>query len=329
MTGLLFVVPEGIDDPARVSGGNVYDRHVRDGLAGLGWEVRMSPVSDPGSVAAALAGLVPGERVLIDGLVAAWSPESIPAGTVLLAHMVSAAFPGATTRATEGERRALGAARRVIATSEWTAAELVRRGLSSRDRITVAVPGAREAGVSTPVMDGELLCVGVVARHKGQDILLDALAGLGDQRWTCTIAGSTSTDPAFAGGVAAAAERFGGRVRMPGVLDSTALDAAYRGAGVLVAPSRVESFGMSIADARRLGLPVIASRVGGIPEAVVGGGALLVRADDADALGAALRRWMTEPDLRERLRSEASLARSSAPRWTDTVARIHGALVAA
>jgi len=98
---------------------------------------------------------------------------------------------------------------------------------------------------------------------------------------------------------------------------------------VLVAPSRVESFGMSIADARGLGLPVIASRVGGIPEAVAGGGALLVREDDADALGSALRRWMTEPALRERLRREAAGARSSAPRWTDTVARIHDALVAA
>ena len=34
MTGreVAFLVPAGIDDPARVSGGNVYDRHVRDGL---------------------------------------------------------------------------------------------------------------------------------------------------------------------------------------------------------------------------------------------------------------------------------------------------------
>ena len=34
------VVPDGIDDPARPSGGNVYDRHVCDGLAALGWSVR-------------------------------------------------------------------------------------------------------------------------------------------------------------------------------------------------------------------------------------------------------------------------------------------------
>ncbi|MCU1677335.1 MAG: glycosyltransferase, partial [Frankiales bacterium] len=275
-----------------------------------------------------------GELVLVDGLDASRESEALEAlaaraTVVVLAHMVSAAFPGVATETREGERRALEAARQIIVTSEWTAAELVSRGLVARDRITVAVPGSREAGTSAPAMDGELLCVGVVARHKGQDILLEALAELDDQRWTCTIAGSTDTEPLFAAGVATSADRFGGRVRMPGVLGTAELDAAYRSAGLLVAPSRVESFGMSIADARRLGLPVIASRVGGIQEAVAGGGALLVRGDDAGALASALRRWMTDPALRERLRREASRARSSAPQWTDTVAHIHDVLVSA
>ena len=33
------VVPGGIDDPARPSGGNVYDRRICNGLAALGWDV--------------------------------------------------------------------------------------------------------------------------------------------------------------------------------------------------------------------------------------------------------------------------------------------------
>ena len=41
-----FLVPAGIDDPLRVSGGNVYDRHVRDGLRGRGWDVAIAEVAD-------------------------------------------------------------------------------------------------------------------------------------------------------------------------------------------------------------------------------------------------------------------------------------------
>ena len=37
MTAVHVVVPDGIDDPARPSGGNVYDRHLCRGLASNGW----------------------------------------------------------------------------------------------------------------------------------------------------------------------------------------------------------------------------------------------------------------------------------------------------
>ena len=40
MTVLHLVVPDGVDDPARPSGGNTYDRRLCTGLAALGWEVR-------------------------------------------------------------------------------------------------------------------------------------------------------------------------------------------------------------------------------------------------------------------------------------------------
>lgn len=91
-----FVVPDGIDDPERVSGGNVYDRRLRDGLRASGWELGMVEVSDGAEVAAVLAAVPRGETVLIDGLVAGWSPESLQGpDVVLLAHMVVAGFPGA------------------------------------------------------------------------------------------------------------------------------------------------------------------------------------------------------------------------------------------
>jgi glycosyltransferase involved in cell wall biosynthesis len=326
------VVPEGIDDPERVSGGNVYDRHLRDGLRERGWDVRMTEVADVAGVATALATIADGGIALVDGLVAGWAPEQLEltsARVVVIAHMLAAGFPDATPEAIEAESRALRHAELVIATSTWTASELIRRGVVDPARVAVARPGSTR-GAPTPdaVDDRELLCIGVVAPHKGQDLLVDALARLRTDDWTCTVAGSHAVAPGFAARIASAAERFDGRVRLPGVLDPAAVNVAYGRAGVLVAPSRTESFGMAIADARRRGLPVIAAAVGGIPETLAGGGAILVPGDDPAALAAALERWLTEPRLRARLRAEAAQARPGAPRWADTIDRVDELLVA-
>ena len=44
MTLLHVVVPDGVDDPARPSGGNTYDRRLCSELTALGWEVREDAV---------------------------------------------------------------------------------------------------------------------------------------------------------------------------------------------------------------------------------------------------------------------------------------------
>ena len=326
---LWLVVPHGFDDPGQVSGGNVYDQRLRDGLAHRGWDVRMLAPRAPG-VAEALAGVPRGGVVLIDGLVAGWAPEAVEGAVasgiriVVLAHMCTAAFPDAQPAAIAAERRAFRGAERVIATSEWTAGELIRRAIVDADRVSVARPGvsddcgAREgAGCA-----GEVLCVGVIAPHKGQDVLLAALARLEHREWSCTLAGSARTAPDFAARVAHDARRFDGRVRLAGVLTGGELARAYAHAGVLVAPSRVESFGMAIADARSRGLPVIASATGGIGEAVAGGGAMLVPPGDPEVLAHALWRWLAHAGVRDRLRAGAADARAHAPRWDETAARV-------
>ena len=69
-------------------------------------------------------------------------------------------------------------------------------------------------------------------------------------------------------------------------------------AKVFCLPSRAEPFGIAILEAGAYRLPVVASRVGGIPEIVVDGETgLLVEADDAKALAAALRRVLVDPDF--------------------------------
>jgi hypothetical protein len=328
-----FVLPDGIDDPDRVSGGNMYDRQLRQGLALRGWTLRMAPVADGAAAAEAIGGVAPDEMVLIDGLVAGWAPAAVEAASarvpvVIIAHMISSTFPGAEGELVNSETRALRAASRVIATSEWTAGELVRMGLVASDRVAVALPGSREATRLTGADFRSLLCVGAIAPHKGQDVLLTALGLLADQPWACTLVGSLAVDPEYAARVTAAASEFGGRMRMPGVLHGAALDRAYQRAGLLVAPSRVESFGMAIADARSRGLPVLASAVGGIPEAVAAGGALLVPPDEPRALADALGEWFADASLRARLQNHAEQASVTVPRWADTVDRVDQVLEA-
>lgn len=334
MTAVRLLVPEGAGDPRRVSGGNVYDLEVRDGLRRRGWTVTVAEAAGAADAASAVRGLADGALLLVDGLVAARAADELEAvadrlRVVVLAHMVVAAFADATAAEIEAERRALASARRIVVTSSWTAAELVRRGLADADRITVAVPGVAPGPVARHAGDRALLCVGVVARHKGQDTLLAALARLCDRDWGCVLAGSPDASPAFAARIARRAAAFDGRVRLAGVLDRPALADAYDRTALLVAPSRVESAGMAIAEARARGIPVIGTTVGGIPETVSGGGALLVRPGDPVALADALHGWMTDAALRERLRREALAVRRLLPRWDATTAAVAGALEAA
>ena len=147
-------------------------------------------------------------------------------------------------------------------------------------------------------------------------MLVHALATLGAHGdWTCTIAGSLDAHPDFADHVAtlAADAGLGDRITMTGALVGSRLESAYRGTDLVVAPSRVESYGMAIADALRRGIPVVASDVGGIPRTVASRAAVLVPPDRPRALGDALRRWMADPQLRERLTDQARSGRADLP----------------
>ena len=69
-------------------------------------------------------------------------------------------------------------------------------------------------------------------------------------------------------------------------------------ARVFCLPSRVEPFGIAVLESGAYHLPVVASRVGGIPEMIVDGKTgLLVEPDDVDSLAAALNRVLCNPDL--------------------------------
>jgi glycosyltransferase involved in cell wall biosynthesis len=275
---------------------------------------------------------------LIDGLIAVAASDVLDAHStrlriVVLAHMVASAMPGITDHAgtAEREREALHAARQVIAVSEWTRSELIGRALSQPGRITVARPGTDAAPAATgSTSGGRLLCVGTVAAHKGQDVLVHALTGMIDlPGWTCSMVGSLNAEPDFVVQISAAISSAGltERIALPGVLAGRGLADAYDAADLVVAPSRSESYGMVVAEALARGIPVVGARVGGIPEAIAGSNAgILIPSNDPQALRAVLRQWCEDAGRRAEFKAEALRSRTATRRWGETAEIVAAAL---
>jgi glycosyltransferase involved in cell wall biosynthesis len=326
------VVPEGVGDPARPSGGNTFDRRVCRGLAAAGWAVRVHEASRPGRLAAALSRVPDGAVVVVDGLVASAAGDALvaEAGRVRLVPLVHMPF------GTPDERAVLSASQSVITTSAWTRRFLVEAYSMPEDRVHVAEPGADAAELAPgTAAAGALLSVAAVIPGKGHDLLLDALSLLGG-RWHCRCVGSLDRDLVFVerlrrrvaeGGLAE-------RVRFAGPESEAQLARSYGEADLLVLPSRGETYGMVVTEALARGLPVVAAEVGGVPEAL-GHGAdgtrpgLLVPPDDPRALRDALRRWLGDPGLRRRLRRAARERRASLAGWTTTTAVVGDVLTGA
>jgi glycosyltransferase involved in cell wall biosynthesis len=334
------LAPEGFDDPGRPTGGNIYDRRVCAGLAEAGWDVLVTTVAAawPGrsqaagaDLARAVAAIPDGETVLIDGLIAS------PAAAQLLLHMplATALDTPHDASAQRSERAVLRAAAGVAVTSEWTRQQVLTRYGLPAHRVRVARPGADRVAAPPRPVHGRLLCVGVLGRHKGQDLLVDALASLADRDWHCVLAGPLDRHPDFVRQLQARITRLGysHRIRLTGVMTGAALSHAYSTADLLVAPSRSETYGMTVTEALAHGLPVLAAAVGGLPEALgpsadgTRPGQLVPPADPA-ALAAALGHWLDDERHRLRLRAAAGQRRPVLPGWDETTQGIASALTA-
>jgi glycosyltransferase involved in cell wall biosynthesis len=345
-----FVVPDGIDDPARPTGGNIYDRHLCRGLTSRGWLVHEHSVPgfwsrpDETSFAAlddAVRRIPDGAVVLLDGLVASTAPNVVVPQArrlrlVVLVHMPLGHRPtrddadGARIR----ERAVLSAAAAVITTSAWSQRALIELYSLPPDRLHVAEPGVGAAELAPgTATGGALLSVAAVSADKGHDVLLEALATVTDLAWRCVFVGSLDRDPLFVAALRRRSLALGlaDCVCFAGTAIGADLDRAYASADVMVLASRAETYGMVVTEALARGLPVIATDVGGVTEAL-GHGAdgirpgLLVPPDDPMALAGALRSWLGDTELRAGLRRVARERRESLRRWSATASVVAGVL---
>jgi glycosyltransferase involved in cell wall biosynthesis len=325
------LVPDGIDDPRRPSGGNVYDRRVCDGLTALGWSVHEHAVAGqwpwPDTLAClaastALAQVPDGELVVVDGLLASVIPEVLEPERDRLRIVVLLHMPRNEAR----EVAALSAASATVATSDWTRRWLLDHYALPTDRVYVVRPGVDVADLApgSPA-GGRLLCVGALTQAKGSDVLLEALATLDGAAWRCVFVGSMNVDVQFVDGLRRKIKDQGlaDRVCFAGPLTGPELECAYAAADALILASHAETYGMVVTEALARGLPVVATKVGGVPEALgyAADGSrpgLLVAPGDPQALAQALHRWLGDPLERARLRAAARSRRLTLSDWAQT-----------
>jgi glycosyltransferase involved in cell wall biosynthesis len=160
-----------------------------------------------------------------------------------------------------------------------------------------------------------VVTVGRLVHLKGFDVLADALAGRPDVLWLA--AGDGPERAELTRRCAARGVRF-----LPlGALGPGERDALLRRADVFVLPSRpvgrrAEGTPLSLLEAQLAGLPCIASRLGGVPEAAAPGGTTLVPPEDAPALAAALHALLDTPDAAARRAAAGAACSAFAQNYT-------------
>ncbi|MFI6034479.1 glycosyltransferase family 4 protein [Streptomyces sp. NPDC051315] len=347
-----FVMPGGVDDPANPSGGNAYDRRVCLDLPGFGWQVHKHlvtgewprPEADArAELARTLREFPDGTVVLMDGLVACGVPETVvpEAQRLRLAVLVHLPLgderglaPEVAAELDAREREVLRAVPAVIATSDWAVRRLVSHHGLAPEKVHVAAPGADIAPLASGT-DGvsRLLCVASVTPRKGQHRLVEALAAVTDLPWSCVCVGGLSQDPEYVTHLRDLIGKYGleDRLELAGPKTGAELDAAYATADLMVLTSYAETYGMAVTEALARGIPVLATDVGGLPEAVgraPDGGVpgILVPPEDPAALAVELRGWFGEADVRRRLKAAARGRRAALNGWASTAQRLAGVL---
>jgi glycosyltransferase involved in cell wall biosynthesis len=166
----------------------------------------------------------------------------------------------------------------------------LREQLAAHPSVSAALQGRRY-----------ILNLATFEEKKAQDVLVDAFARL-VERFTdldLVLAGRTSSWMEF---IRERAEALGvsDRVHTLGDIPHAHVPALLSGASVFCLPSRAEGHPLAVLEAGALGVPVVATSIGGIQDTIPGDQyGLIVPKDDVSALADALQRLLSDPSLAE------------------------------
>lgn len=229
--------------------------------------------------------------------------------------------------------RIIKSAAGITANSNFTAEKISESYGIARANIAVVYPAPGELPVvaRTEAPEPTILAVGRLVRRKGFDLLIRAMEGVWqlvpDARLQIIGGGPERTSLQD---LAASSSRPS-QIQLLGDVGDGELSAAYSHAWVFALPARaegadVEGFGIVCVEAAARGVPVVATRAGGIPEAVSDGQTgLLVVPGNAEPLSRALVTILTDAQLRGEM-AEASPEWASRFTWDESARALRGLL---
>lgn len=163
--------------------------------------------------------------------------------------------------------------------------------------------------------------VGRLSHEKGADVMVDAMS-VGESHWQSSMIG----DGPERGGLQSKADALGfsGRIRWHGSVANAG--SLLRAFDVFVLSSRTEGTPIALFEAMYAGVPIVATRVGGVPFVVSEREAILVPAEDPAAIARAITEVLREPEassLRVQHARDRLAAEFGADRWLDQIEDIY------
>ncbi len=324
-----FLVPD-LNGPS--TGGTLYNRELVAALGRLG--VAAEPVMREQVAALKLA--VPGDRCWVDSLFLAEFPSWCAAYPQLrfglILHYLPSLLEHPEALRVEDlsavEKAALGCVEVCVVTSLFM--KQVLFGLGFERSIRIVEPGLEPVRMANPVLPQVPSSLMIANLLPGKGIL-EYLDSLGRQveaedRFQLAVIGSHELDPVYAAHCRTAAEqpKLKRRVSFLGALPPEQIAPALQAHHFFVSASRMESYGMALAEARTVGVPILAQAGGNVGQFIdLNSGGELVA--DAVQLASASLALFRDPAA---LAARRALARANAlaPRsWNDVGRDFSGA----
>lgn len=218
----------------------------------------------------------------------------------------------------QGRTRVLRRASTIVVPSAYLKEIAETWGLGRTPIIVLHNPAPALEAPVTGAVPGTFAMVGRLTQQKNLDLAIDAIAQVSDAR--LVVVGDGPDQARLERKVAASGAR--GRITFLGALPRMEAIRVLAGADACVISSSWENFPHAAVEALAVGVPVVATAVGGVPEIVRDGeNGLLVAPGSSVALASALQRLLNDRPLRDSL---AAQARPSVDELT--VDRVYGRL---